>query len=489
MIARSAPPARSLLRPLGIVGYDALEPALLAALATGEPLLLVSDHGAAKTLLLLRLAEALQLELRHYNASLLQFDDLAGFPIPDERSGSIRYAAPPGAIWGAHAVFFDEIGRCRPEAANKLFPIIHERKLQGIALDQLRYRWAATNPPPEAADEGTDATDHYAGVELLDPALADRFAYIVALPTFAALSDTDRAAIVRGSGDAPSPDAHIVVRELVEATRDLIHAAPAELHDAAVNYVLALEPRLLLASITIGGRRAATLKRNLIAVWAASQALGRPNHEHAFVSTLMTSLPERVRRPIALAQLIAAHQESWQDVTLPAHDPLRTLLSVQDPLRRATLAVTLPGLTREARGEALCGALGQLPAVDAAIVAWQVLPRLQGGEYTVPATAVETVAELITPYVVGGTVVRGWGSALRWVTFVRTSLSRTALGPEEAEFLCNVICTASPIPAQLSAGFDEFTVRTQIIEPALERWERCSAALGDSHSLRLTGVA
>ena len=47
-----SPTPRSLLRPLGVVGYDALEPALLAALATEEPVLLVSDHGAAKTLLL-----------------------------------------------------------------------------------------------------------------------------------------------------------------------------------------------------------------------------------------------------------------------------------------------------------------------------------------------------------------------------------------------------------------------------------------------------
>ena len=110
MRATTAP--RSLLRPLGVVGYDALEPALLAALATEEPLLLVSDHGAAKTLLLIRLADALGLVLRHYNASILQFDDLIGFPIPDD-CGAIRYAAPPGAIWDAEVAFFDEIGRCR----------------------------------------------------------------------------------------------------------------------------------------------------------------------------------------------------------------------------------------------------------------------------------------------------------------------------------------------------------------------------------------
>jgi MoxR-like ATPase len=215
--ARNAKPShRSLLRPLGVVGYDAVEPVLLAALATEEPLLLVSDHGAAKTLLLVRLAEALGVELRHYNASLLQFDDLVGYPIPDERTGTVHYAAPPGAIWGAEAVFLDEIGRCRPETANKLFPIVHERRVQGIALDRLRYRWAATNPPVEALEEGRDVG--YEGVELLDPALADRFAYVVPLPRFDELSEADRLAVIRGAGERVSPGAHAAVRELVEST-------------------------------------------------------------------------------------------------------------------------------------------------------------------------------------------------------------------------------------------------------------------------------
>jgi hypothetical protein len=113
----NAPAPRSLVCPLGVVGYDTLELALLAALATGEPLLLVSDHGAAKSLLLVRLANALVLVLRHYNASILQFDDLIGFPIPD-RDGAIRYAAPPGTIREAEVAFFAGIGRCRPGAAS-----------------------------------------------------------------------------------------------------------------------------------------------------------------------------------------------------------------------------------------------------------------------------------------------------------------------------------------------------------------------------------
>jgi MoxR-like ATPase len=112
---------------LGLHGLSRLAPVLLAALVTGEPLLLIGPHGTAKTLLLTRIAVALGLSCRHYNASLLNFDDLVGFPLPDGDKG-LRYVTTPSAIWGAGAVIFDEISRCRPDIQNKLFPIIHERK-------------------------------------------------------------------------------------------------------------------------------------------------------------------------------------------------------------------------------------------------------------------------------------------------------------------------------------------------------------------------
>ena len=72
---------RSLLRELGIVGWDQIEPAVVAAVAAELPLLLVGPHGSAKTMLLGRLADCLGLEHRQYNASLLNFDDLVGFPV------------------------------------------------------------------------------------------------------------------------------------------------------------------------------------------------------------------------------------------------------------------------------------------------------------------------------------------------------------------------------------------------------------------------
>lgn len=470
--------ARSLLRPLGIVGYDALEPAILAALATAEPLLLISDHGAAKTLLLVRLAAALRLEFRHYNASLLQFDDLAGFPIADERTGAIRYAAPPGAIWGAEAVFFDEVGRCRPETANKLFPIVHECRIQGVRLDTLRFRWAATNPPVEAQDADRDAWERYDGVEMLDPALADRFSYVLPLPRFHELSDADRLAIITGAGEYDGDAAGAPVRELVEATQDILTAVPEAIRAGAAQYVLALVPRLASLKITIGGRRAATLQRNIVAIWAACTALGRGDESTAFLSALLASIPDIARRPISRAQLLAAHKSAWEQVALPPSDPVRLLLAVPDPARRATLALTLPGLKTAIRGEALCGALAQLSKVDAAIVAWLVLPHLTSAHRIVPATTVEAVADLVHAVADGGHSVRGYGATATWVAHVRALVAASALTADDAEYLCNALCAHAPVPTQLSSGYAKAQANTDLVAPALETWRRCALALG-----------
>jgi MoxR-like ATPase len=68
--------------------------------------------------------------------------------------------------------------------------------VQGIALDRLRFRWAAMNPPPRVEGD-TRAPFEYAGAQPLDVALADRFAFIVEVPDLMALSRSDRTGAVR----------------------------------------------------------------------------------------------------------------------------------------------------------------------------------------------------------------------------------------------------------------------------------------------------
>ncbi|NJO84366.1 MAG: AAA domain-containing protein [Blastochloris sp.] len=118
---------------LGIQGWRHLDSILLAALATESPLLLVGPHGTAKSLLVEKLAQALSLSLRHYNASLLNYDDLVGIPLPAEGTNQLEFISTPGAIWDAEFVFFDEISRCRPDLQNKMFPIVHERRVAGYS--------------------------------------------------------------------------------------------------------------------------------------------------------------------------------------------------------------------------------------------------------------------------------------------------------------------------------------------------------------------
>ena len=137
---------RSHLSSLGAYGFEAQEPIILAALVTGDPLLLIGRSGTGKTFLLNSISEALGLAHRHYNASLLSFDDLVGFPYPDEGRTSVRFLETPATIWGAESVLIDEISRCKPEHQNRLFSLVHERRIQGLRLPQLRYRWAAMNP-------------------------------------------------------------------------------------------------------------------------------------------------------------------------------------------------------------------------------------------------------------------------------------------------------------------------------------------------------
>ena len=78
--ARRTPGPAFRLAELGVYGFDRHETTILASLVTEDPLLLVGRSGTGKTFLLNTLSEALGLEHRHYNASLISFADLVGFP-------------------------------------------------------------------------------------------------------------------------------------------------------------------------------------------------------------------------------------------------------------------------------------------------------------------------------------------------------------------------------------------------------------------------
>ena len=406
---------RSLItEPLGLYGWNKAEPVLLAALLSEEPLLLVGPHGCAKSFVLERLAESLGMAYRFYNASLINYDDLVGVPLPDATRTKLEYLASPESIWDAEVVFIDEINRTRPELQNKLFPIIYDRRVQGRPLDRLVYRWAAMNPPPTEEDYERDEV-LYAGAEPLDAALADRFPFIVPVPDWEALSDADRARVLsdqfEGRHEFP-----VAIGDLVAEARACYGELVPSLSKALSPFVMALVPKLHAARFDVSTRRATMLLRCAIAVHAARTVLARhageeePQLYDSVLLALQNTLPDRARRRLPAPEIVAMCKTVWELVSLDDADPMRALLLVTDPVARLRKMVserlaikadhiaTIVGdaiagakpLRRRALALATYAALRENPAVPAttmASLAREVRPALAPADETVMVTA------------------------------------------------------------------------------------------------------
>ena len=326
--------------PLGLYGWTELEPILLAALVSEEPLLLVGPHGCAKSFVLERLAESLGLAFRCYNASLINYDDLVGIPMPDDTRTSLHFLAGPECIWDAEVVFIDELNRTRPDLQNKLFPIIHERRVQGRPLEKLRYRWAAMNPPPSEEDLADDSAGAYLGAEPLDAALADRFPFIVPVPAWRDLGEAEQRQVLadqfQGRHEFP-----VAIADLIAEAKAEYRRLQADLPQRLVSFVLSVVPRLQGANFDVSTRRATMLLRCILAVHAARLVLARrtaaeeaPSMEGSVLLAVRNALPDRARRPLSEAQITGLCREAWTDSALSADDPMRAILHEADPQKR-----------------------------------------------------------------------------------------------------------------------------------------------------------
>jgi MoxR-like ATPase len=348
----------SLLAELGVIGLEPIEPVMLGALISGEPLLLIGPHGTGKSYLLNRLCEALGLEWRHYNASLLNFDDLVGYPLPNGR-GQLEYVQTPSSIWQAQAVFVDEISRCRPDMQNKLFPIIHERRVQGITLERLVYRWSAMNPP---AGDDVDGP-LYRGSEPLDAALADRFAFVAEMPDWRRFSEGDQERVIL-SADAPhSPKASARLRRVVAEGQSLLPIVRDQYGRQLAAYLRLVTGLLGQAGLECSARRAAMLLRNVASVHAARHVVdGGADIGDSALLALAHSLPHRAAgQPVKAMAVLAAHRDAWKLAGLEADDPRRLILAEPDPLRRALRAARLESLSRADFSGIVADAIASLP--------------------------------------------------------------------------------------------------------------------------------
>jgi len=351
---------------LGVVGFSSIEAPLLAALATDSPLLLIGPHGTAKSLLLNKIAEALDLSFRHYNASLLNFDDLVGFPLPSA-DGTLQYVKTPAAIWGAGAVIFDEISRCRPDIQNKLFPIIHERKVQGLPLVGLQYRWAAMNPPDRDEDDSG-----YLGSEPLDTALADRFPFVIDMPAWRTFTKEQQLEVIQSEDQSIDP---VHAQRLVQAiarTKALLALTSEAPEEGMAAYVQTMFALLLQAGIALSPRRCAMLYRACLSVNAAALAIdSKASVTDTTLLALRSSLPQRALGiAISEVKLLSAHKEAMRLIQLAPNDPFKAILCESNPVEKIRLAVAAYKLPKPEFSRVIADALAQLPlgGREAAIV-------------------------------------------------------------------------------------------------------------------------
>ena len=324
--------------PLGLYGWKKAEPVLLAALLSEEPLLLVGAHGCAKSFVLERLAESLGMAFRAYNASLINYDDLVGVPLPDATRTKLEYLASPESIWDAEVVFIDEISRTRPELQNKLFPIIYDKRVQGRTLKKLVYRWAAMNPPPteEELDEGNAL---YLGSEPLDAALADRFPYIMTVPDWDDLSPSEQKTILSDQF-AGRHEFPVAIDKLIAQARERYHALVPELTQRLSSYIMTLIPKLHAAHYDISTRRATMLLRCVIAVHASREVIAMqtgddmPELYDSAHLALLNTLPDRARRKLNAAELTAICKSAWDISQFDPNDPLVQLMKINHPVKR-----------------------------------------------------------------------------------------------------------------------------------------------------------
>jgi hypothetical protein len=183
------------MQQLGIYGWkEADENLVLASLLTGDPLLLIGNHGCAKTHVANKVAQALGRKFLVYDASKAMFEDVLGYPNVEKlKQGVVEYVPSPVTIWDKELVLIDELNRAVPELQSKWLEIIRSRKIMGFPT-QVKWVWAAMNPIS------------YSATNALDAALIGRFSIFLYPPDVLQMEESDRIRVAMhiNGDDAPS---------------------------------------------------------------------------------------------------------------------------------------------------------------------------------------------------------------------------------------------------------------------------------------------
>lgn len=157
-----------------VVGWESIEPMLLGCVAARLNLILRGLHGAAKTVFAKLVAEAIDGQYRHYDATKDDMVSVAGIPNPQALAeGRFEFSKHGRTIWDALIISVDELTRAPKETQNMWLEIFEEKKCYGFDLN---YQMAIATMNPST----------YSATYRLDEALLDRFAAVVEIPNILA---------------------------------------------------------------------------------------------------------------------------------------------------------------------------------------------------------------------------------------------------------------------------------------------------------------
>jgi len=304
-----------MLEKIGIYGMEKVESAILAGLVTGDPVLLVGSHGTAKTLLCSRLAKALGIAFWAYDASKALFEDVLGFPDPTSLArGQVEYVPTPISIWGKEFVLIDELSRANPSMQNKWLEIIRSRRMMGKSLPELKYIFAAMNPPT------------YLGTHPLDEALAGRFAIIIPIPGIVEMPEESVCRIMThvSEDDAPMLKINserishkdIELAEFVKACQKHLKSFSSDLSRKLGGYVMAVSKFLASREIYLDGRRLGMVWRTLQAYLAVEMEKLKIEEGRDFSEAIENSLDYFVKEALSFTMPFIALDKELAEVTL-----------------------------------------------------------------------------------------------------------------------------------------------------------------------------
>ena len=296
------------------------------------------------------------------------------------------------------------------------------------------------NPP-----QTDDQDNGYLGSEPLDTALADRFALIVEMPNWTALSEDEQIAVIQADEAPLEAGAASALVQAIACTRAALPSVKSALADGVASYVRTLVALLAQAGLALSPRRAGMLYRSVIAVHAAAMAIDPSvSPSDSAILALRSSLPQRAQGiAVPEVKLLAAHREAWRFANINPGDPLRAILCTADPVERLRLAVAVPALAKGEFSQVIADALAQLPvgAREAAIVHLFETGAVGRLNAAVAAQAAEVYRDVATPPNFAETL---HGSDTRFQTWkkVKDLLSRLNTSEPRAHLRANALAAA-----------------------------------------------